>query len=86
MSAGERIRPTCPECGGHDVREVARIEAYYYIGLIEPGEDGDLDKASCDYWDSAYGDDGEFVSYECRGCGHEAGRLGEFVPGTEAKR
>jgi hypothetical protein len=78
-------RPTCPECGGHEIAEMASTRVEYPVTAIGGGqpETGPGKSAT----------DGEFDGFGCRVCFYESNEIADFVapdpdfePGYESWR
>jgi hypothetical protein len=70
-ASGTAIRPTCPECGAHEIVEVASTRTEYPVVGVSAG--------AAETGPGATGADGDFGGYECRICFHGSDEIGDFV-------
>jgi hypothetical protein len=64
-------RPSCPECGSHDISEIASTRVEYSIVAIDEGR-----PETGGGWTAA---DGEFGGFICRICFHRSDEIADFV-------
>ncbi|HEX4306483.1 MAG TPA: hypothetical protein VHZ54_10625 [Solirubrobacterales bacterium] len=64
-------RPTCPECGGRDVVEMASTRVEYPVAGIAGGRPETMSGKSAG--------GAEFDGFECLSCSYESNEIGDFV-------
>jgi hypothetical protein len=64
-------KPTCPECGGHQIAEMASTRVEYRVAGIAGGEPETMPGRTVR--------DGEFDGFECRVCFYESNEIADFV-------
>jgi hypothetical protein len=64
-------RPTCPECGGHDIAEMASTRVEYPVAGIGDGQPETTTGSTAA--------DGEFDGFQCRVCFYESNEIADFV-------
>lgn len=65
------VRATCPECGGHEIAEMASTRVEYPVAGIVAGRPETMPGRTAA--------DGDFDGFECRVCFHESAEIGDFV-------
>jgi hypothetical protein len=71
MNTETMTKPTCPDCGSHEVAEMASTRVEYPIAGIAGGEPRTMPGQTSG--------DGEFDGFECRSCFYESNEIADFV-------
>jgi hypothetical protein len=70
-NTGTMTRPTCPECGSHEIAEMVSTRVEYRVIAVGGGQPQTAPGRTAA--------DGEFDGFGCRVCFYESNEIGDFV-------